>query len=216
MASQITSLTVVYSIAYSDADQRKHQSSASLAFVRGIHRRPVSPNKGPVTRKLFPFDDVIMVGLVNPETTYNVIELQLTTQWFVSVTDGMAPSRNQTSHTSFLSENRLEQSETISFLIYSNTGVTQLMVRPIWQHKSESTLAQVMACFLTATSHYLKQCWLIISKVQCYLGGHDDVIKWKHFPHYWPFVRWIHWSPVNSHTKASDAELWCFLWSASE
>ena len=38
MASQITSLAVVYSIVYSDADQRKHQSSASLAFVRGIHR----------------------------------------------------------------------------------------------------------------------------------------------------------------------------------
>ena len=38
MASQITSLTTVYSTAYSDADQRKHQSSASLAFVRGIHR----------------------------------------------------------------------------------------------------------------------------------------------------------------------------------
>ena len=35
MASQITSLTIVYSIVYSDADQRKHQSSASLAFVRG-------------------------------------------------------------------------------------------------------------------------------------------------------------------------------------
>ena len=26
---------------------------------------------------------------------------------------------------------------------------------------------------------------------------HDDVIKWKHFPRYWPFVRGIHWSPVN-------------------
>ena len=38
IASQITSLTVVYSIVYSGADQRKHQSSASLAFVRGIHR----------------------------------------------------------------------------------------------------------------------------------------------------------------------------------
>ena len=42
IASQITSLTVVYSIVYSDADQRKHQSSASLAFVRGIHRGPVN------------------------------------------------------------------------------------------------------------------------------------------------------------------------------
>ena len=61
MASQITSLTIVYSTVYSDADQRKHQSSASLAFVWGIHRGPVnSPHKGPVTRKMFPFDDVIM------------------------------------------------------------------------------------------------------------------------------------------------------------
>ena len=38
IASQLTSLTIVYSTVYSDADQRKHQSSASLAFVRGIHR----------------------------------------------------------------------------------------------------------------------------------------------------------------------------------
>ena len=44
----------------------------------------------------------------------------------------------------------------------------------------------------------------------------DDVIKWKHFPRYWAFVRGIHRSPVNSLTKASDAELWCFLWSAPE
>ena len=64
IASQITSLTIVYSAVYSAADQRKHQSSASLAFVRGIHRGPVnSPHKGPVTRKMFPFDDVIMLVL---------------------------------------------------------------------------------------------------------------------------------------------------------
>ena len=61
IASQITSLTHVYSTVYLGADQRKHQCSASLAFVRGIHRRPVnSPHKAPVTRKMFPFDDVIM------------------------------------------------------------------------------------------------------------------------------------------------------------
>ena len=64
-ASQITSLTIVSSTVYSDADQRKYQSSASLAFVRGIHRRPVnSPHKWPVTRKMFPFDDVIMIMLI--------------------------------------------------------------------------------------------------------------------------------------------------------
>ena len=62
VASQITSLTIVYFTVYSGADQRKHQSSASLAFVRGIHRSPVnSPHKGPVTRKMFPFDDAIMI-----------------------------------------------------------------------------------------------------------------------------------------------------------
>ena len=47
MVSQITGLTIVYSTVYSGADQRKHQSSASLAFVRGIHRWPVnSQHKG--------------------------------------------------------------------------------------------------------------------------------------------------------------------------
>ena len=61
MVSQITSLTVVDSIVYSGADQRKHQSSASLAFGRGIHLWPVnSPHTGPVTRKMLLFDDVIM------------------------------------------------------------------------------------------------------------------------------------------------------------
>ena len=57
IASQITSLTVVYSTVYSDADQM-----ASPAFVWGIHRGQVnSPHKWPVTRKMFPFDDVIML-----------------------------------------------------------------------------------------------------------------------------------------------------------
>ena len=61
LASQITSLTVVYSIVYSGVDQSKHQSSASLAFVQEIHRGPVNfPHKWPVTRKMLPFDDVIM------------------------------------------------------------------------------------------------------------------------------------------------------------
>ena len=61
VASQINSLMIVCSNVYSGTDQRKHQSSASLAFVWGIHHWPVnSPRKGPVTRKMFPFDDAIM------------------------------------------------------------------------------------------------------------------------------------------------------------
>ena len=58
-SSQINSFANVYSTLYSGADQRKHLSSASLAFVWGIHRwRLNSPHKGPVTRKILPFDDV--------------------------------------------------------------------------------------------------------------------------------------------------------------
>ena len=73
LASQITSLTIVYSIVLSDADQRKHQSSASLAFVRWIHRGPVnSTHKWPVTRKMFPFDDVIMVDSFNSQNPINI------------------------------------------------------------------------------------------------------------------------------------------------
>ena len=62
MAYKITGVSMVCSTICSGANQRKHQSSASLAFVWGIHRWPVnSPQKGPVTRKLFSFDDVIMI-----------------------------------------------------------------------------------------------------------------------------------------------------------
>ena len=65
MASQITSVPIVYSTVCSGADKRTHRSPASLAFVRGIHRWPVnSTHKGPVTRKMFPFNDIIMLLIV--------------------------------------------------------------------------------------------------------------------------------------------------------
>ena len=64
MASQITGVSIVYLTVCSGADQRKHQSSASLAFVRGIHRWLVKfPHKEPITRKQFSFDDVTMVRI---------------------------------------------------------------------------------------------------------------------------------------------------------
>ena len=93
IASQITGLAIFYSAFYSGADQRKHQSSASLAFVQGIHRGPVnSPLKGPVTRKMFPFDDVIKHFQFPPDdfsfvllvVTYNdvtVLHTMLMPQW---------------------------------------------------------------------------------------------------------------------------------------
>ena len=75
-ASQITSLMIVHSTVNSYADQRKQQSSASLAFVRGIHRLPVnSPHKGPVTWKMFPFVDVIMTMYRIKLNTYKLYYL---------------------------------------------------------------------------------------------------------------------------------------------
>ena len=62
LVSKITSVSILGSTACSGVDQRKHISSASLSLVRKIQRWPVnSPHKGPVTRKIFPLDDVIMV-----------------------------------------------------------------------------------------------------------------------------------------------------------
>ena len=65
MASQITGASIIYSTVCSGTDQRKHQNSTSLAFVRGIQRWPVnSLHKGPVTRKMCPLDDVIIQSSV--------------------------------------------------------------------------------------------------------------------------------------------------------
>ena len=79
IASQITSLTTVYSTDYSDADQRKHQSSASLAFVQGTQRGPViSPHKWPVTQKMFLFHDVIMTKIyqtqLRPDSSHIMLD----------------------------------------------------------------------------------------------------------------------------------------------
>ena len=86
VASQITSLTIVCSIVYSGAVQRKHQSSALLAFVRGLHQWPVnSLHKWPVTWKMFPFDDVIVYkefrGKCQPCTSSLDIVCKITPLW---------------------------------------------------------------------------------------------------------------------------------------
>ena len=75
--------------------------------------------------------------------------------------------------------------------------------------KLESKYNYFHYCLLKIPS---TKCWSACSGLDVLEEQHDDVIKWKHFPRYWPFVRGIHrprWIP---RTKASDAELWCFLW----
>ena len=78
MVSQITSVSILDLTVCSGPDQRNHQSSASLALVRGVHRWLVnSPHKGPVTRKWFPFDDVIMwMDIYKPQRTVVMMSKQ--------------------------------------------------------------------------------------------------------------------------------------------
>ena len=85
MASQITSLMVVFSTVYPGADQIKHQSFAPLAFVRGIHRWPVnSAHERPVTWKTLPFDDVIIFSVMNVSPGHSwVIIIWLTPNTFI-------------------------------------------------------------------------------------------------------------------------------------
>ena len=148
MASQITSLTIVYSAVYSGRDQRKHQSSASLAIVRGIHRWPVnSPHKWPVTRNILPFDDVIM---------------------------------NQT-----------------KTFYDSNTEHLLWLVGTMWR---------------CGTGALLQTKWLDAYSVPNMMTSSNGDIFRVTGPLCWEFTgpRWI------PRTKASDAKLWCFLWSATE
>ena len=93
IASQITSVTIVCSTVYSDADQRKHQSSGSLVFLWGIHRGLVnSPHKWPVTRKVFPFDDVIMWSPLNWWIPRSNPSFESFENWILSLWPGVTPN----------------------------------------------------------------------------------------------------------------------------
>ena len=88
IASQITGLTIVYSTVYSGVDQWKYQSSASLASVRGVHRWPLnSPHKWPVTRKMFPFDDVIILSHTHTDSSNIACP---NTRWMVNNTANLS------------------------------------------------------------------------------------------------------------------------------
>ena len=89
MASQITSLTLVYSILYSDADQRKHQSSASLAFVWGIHRdRWIPRTKGQLRGKWF---HLITSSWKSHNASNPLIQSYHTISWFQNAMLGVGP-----------------------------------------------------------------------------------------------------------------------------
>ena len=86
------------------------------------------------------------------------------------------------------------------------------LIVALWRHKASNILVSIdwvgnkpVRLIWVRTFRSSHHC----VPFNCRVDIHDDVIKWKHFPRYWPFVQGIH--PL---TKASDAELWCFLWSA--
>ena len=167
IASQITSLTIVYSTVYSDADQRKHQSSALLAFVRGIHRGPVnSPHKWPVARKMFPFDDAIMnlyLGCVYVHLIWN---------YNVSDSDCCVII-----HVYFMYE--------VNVVVENSS---HMFGRTRYEMFSFSSNSDFM---MTSSNGNI---FRVTGPLCGEFTGH----------------RWI------SLTTASDAELWCFLWSAPE
>ena len=100
IASQITSLIIVYSTVYSDRDKWKHQSSGSLALVWGIHREPVnSPHNWPVTRKVFPFDDVIMSQVCAWWWTGTVRCQDICSKWWTSLISSLVCTQNWHQHT---------------------------------------------------------------------------------------------------------------------
>ena len=118
IASQITSLTIVYSTVYSGTDHRQHLLSASLAFVRGIHQWPVnSPQKGPVTQKMFPFDGVIMSTQKNPKISYFMNAQCLAPYWYFVM------SANE-SHHNFI---RLRDTSNINFIRLRDTSNINLI-----------------------------------------------------------------------------------------
>ena len=144
IASQITSLPNVYSNLYSDANQRKHPSSVWLAFVWGIHRGPVnSPHKWPVTRNLFPFDDVIM-NPTNIEIPSGEIKKILTH----SGRDKMAAIFQTTFSNAFSWMKMYQFRSKFHWSLFRRVRLT------ICQHWFRKWLKADQA-----TSHYLNQCW---------------------------------------------------------
>ena len=155
-----------HSIVYSAVNQRKQQSSASLAFVWWIHRWPVnSPHKRSVTRKMFSFDDVIII--ITQLLCQKVNTLIFLT--FLRVVHGggggqiIDPNRN-------LAPNKRQ----------AITWTTMNQFRDHMASLSHNELGN--DCTVDVWKSDLIPLLLI----------HDDIIKWKHFPRYWPFGRGIY------------------------
>ena len=175
IASQITSLAIVYSTVYSRHRSKETSKRRVTGLLRGIHRWPVnSPHKGPIMRKMFPFDDVIIWWCsgrpLYPQDLWTILRI---------------------------CQKQIEIKQyDLNFLL-----------RPFLDIGWNFAAPRCIKCTWNAISHHtLKACGSsscnknVFCDWPCYssrVDKHDDVIKWKHFPRYWPSVRGIHQWPVN-------------------
>ena len=159
MASQITSLTFVYSTVYSGANQRKHQSSEALAFVRGIYRW-IPRTKGQLRGKCFH----LMMSSCHISTPDS------SAVWFQSLNAVIVcwcPA---------LCNNSIMRCCIVWQWLSMFNELIVAWWHLIWWHKSGSALAQIMAFCLTAPSYFLNQCLLVINNVQWHLQWQVNLI----------------------------------------
>ena len=94
------------------------------------------------------------------------------------------------------------KSTLIRSLVSSNSKqVSQALNWDLWSCMASLGHSESIVCLVYYTCIYRRRWWSCLyplTPCRCY---HDNVIKWKHFPRYWPFVRGIHRSPVNSPHK---------------
>ena len=254
LASQITSIAIVYSTVYSGADQRKYQSSASLASVRGIHRGPVnSPHKWPVRRKMCPFDDVIMrwklcrdTAIVRQENEFENIVCKMAAilfryQYFNSLVNTLTHYRwhkfrsseihNSSSCRKNLFRNNFFLSELllwwwcVALLVFQTASFSILLVNMDiffvifhirWKrHKAHASNKEILAKDqLVKCTHIwygvgICCTWGLVCHMMTSSNGNIFGVT-DHLCGEFTGHRWI------SRIKASDAELWCFLWSVQE
>ena len=231
MASQITSLTVVYSTVYSDADQRKHQSSTSLASVWGIHRdRWIPRTQGQSRGKCLHF---MTSSCVTTDVKFNtcgslmsVTDYQLDhnkPQWnsiemqnFSFKKMHLKCLRQYGSHLYFdVYSEKIANLVDSMFLPVSPIRISTLVpfLHGRTPSSSRSSGCSNSACVESRCNDQMRLLipgfapmwyhWHRVAGNTC----HDDVKKWKRSMHSWPFLRWI---PIT--WGHNDAELWCFLW----
>ena len=186
MASQITSITIVCSTIYSGADKRKYIISASLAFLWGIYRWPVnSPHKRPVTRKIFPFDDVIIHHISSKAvlvhwrqsfylsaiyTTKAVLGSLARPLWKIAITH-CVPGRLMfvlkqviylIGHLEIWTSFKMQYPNICYGIYFSRRCFVHLISSEWYRIPSmiRERLAQVIALGCQATNPFLGQCWL--------------------------------------------------------